>query len=78
MNNQKEIENLNFEEALDELQQLVRNIENGKDSLENVINSYERGNLLRKHCEGKLKEAKLRVEKIIESESGISKEKIDI
>lgn len=78
MDKQRKITDLSFEEALEELQQIVRNVETGKDSLEHVIGAYERGNLLRKHCEDKLKAAKLRVEKIIEKDSKISIEKLDI
>lgn len=78
MDKQRKIEDLSFEEALNELQQIVRSVETGKDSLEYVISAYERGNLLRKHCESKLNEAKLRVEKIVEADSKISIENLDI
>jgi len=67
MTSTKEINSLSFEEALAELQEIVKNIESGKDKLENIIANYERGNALRKHCEMKLNEAKLRVDKIIEN-----------
>lgn len=67
MTSTKEINSLSFEEALAELQEIVKNIESGKDKLENIIANYERGNALRKHCEMKLNEAKLRVDKIVEN-----------
>ena len=70
MDKNKKIELLTFEEALGELQEIVRGIETGRDDLEKVINDYERGNSLKKHCETKLKEAKLRIEKIAENADG--------
>lgn len=78
MDKQRKITDLSFEEALEELQQIVRSVETGKDSLEHVISAYERGNLLRRYCEDKLREAKLRVEKIVESDSKISTESVEI
>lgn len=59
------VENLSFEAALAELQDIVRNIEAGKDDLDKIITNFERGNALKKHCEKQLKEAKLKVDKII-------------
>jgi exodeoxyribonuclease VII small subunit len=70
MNTYKKVEELSFEEGLNELQEIVRGIESGKDDLEKVISSYERGNALKAHCENKLKEAKLRIEKIVENSDG--------
>jgi len=70
MNTKKKVEELTFEQALSELQEIVRGIETGKDDLEKVINDYERGNALKVHCESKLKEAKLRIEKIVENADG--------
>jgi exodeoxyribonuclease VII small subunit len=70
MDKDKKIDQFTFEEALSELQEIVKGIETGKDDLEKVINDYERGNALKKHCESKLKEAKLRIEKIVEKSDG--------
>jgi exodeoxyribonuclease VII small subunit len=70
MDKDKKIDQFTFEEALGELQEIVKGIETGKDDLEKVINDYERGNALKKHCESKLKEAKLRIEKIVEKSDG--------
>ncbi len=55
---------LSFEAALSELEEIVRQLETGKSSLEDAIGAYERGAELKKHCEKKLTEAKSRVEKI--------------
>ncbi len=60
----KEIKNLSFEEALTELEEIVRGLENGSANLEEAINFYERGAKLKQHCEKKLNEAKVKVDKI--------------
>ena len=62
-NKEKKIER-NFEEALDELKTIVKDIESGKDGLDEMLKKYERGNELRLICEKRLQEAKLRLEKI--------------
>ncbi len=46
-----------FEEALEELEQITRTLESGKESLEKSMELYERGTELRKICEAKLREA---------------------
>ncbi|NKB59292.1 MAG: exodeoxyribonuclease VII small subunit [Alphaproteobacteria bacterium] len=60
----EDIEKLGFEDALNELEQIVRSLESGEGKLDDAIASYERGAALKKHCETKLAEAKNRVEKI--------------
>lgn len=62
--------NLSFEEALTELETIVKNLETGKAPLEDSIASYERGVALKKHCEKKLKEAQTKIEKIAINENG--------
>ena len=73
----KQVAEMNFEEALRELQEIVRQIELGKESLDDVINQYERGEDLKKHCEAKLKEAKLRIEKITQKDNAVVTERMD-
>lgn len=55
---------LSFEEALAELEKIVRQMEDGKAKLEDAITAYERGILLKRHCEGKLREAQAKIEQI--------------
>jgi exodeoxyribonuclease VII small subunit len=64
------LESMNFEEALRELEAIVRRLEEGKTSLEEAIKAYERGAHLRAHCEKKLKDARLRVEQIVVGTDG--------
>ena len=53
-----------FEQALAELEKIVQDLERGQLDLDAAITAYERGTQLKLHCEGKLREAQLRVEKI--------------
>ena len=59
-----EIAGMTFEQALAELEKIVQDLERGQLDLEAAITAYERGTHLKLHCEGKLREAQLRVEKI--------------
>ena len=65
-----DIAKLSFEEALAELQALVKSLEKGDSKLDDAINSYKRGVDLKRHCEAKLREAQLKVEKIVQSADG--------
>ncbi len=65
-----EIAGLSFEEALSELEQIVRSLEGGQQKLEDAIVAYERGTVLRRHCEAKLAEAEARVHAIVEHPDG--------
>jgi exodeoxyribonuclease VII small subunit len=59
-----DIAEMSFEDALAELEEIVRTLEGGKGKLEEAITAYERGAQLKAHCEKKLKEAQAKVEKI--------------
>lgn len=65
-----DIEALSFEDALAELEEIVKTLESGKGKLEDSISAYERGARLRAHCEAKLKEAQAKVEKISLGDGG--------
>ncbi len=55
---------LSFEIALGQLEQIVRELEQGNVPLEKSIEMYERGAALRNHCDRLLKQAEEKVEKI--------------
>jgi len=65
-----DVSGLSFEEALAELEQIVRGLESGQQKLEDAINAYERGAALRRHCEAKLAEAEARVATIVQRADG--------
>ncbi len=59
-----DIAQLSFEDALAQLEEIVRNLEGGDSALDDAIAAYERGAALKRHCESKLRQAQARVEKI--------------
>lgn len=65
-----DIEGLSFEQALAELERIVGQLESGQAPLEQSIALYERGALLKAHCEKRLEAARLRVEKIVVGANG--------
>ncbi len=65
-----EISELSFEEALAELEAIVRRLEEGRGELDGAIKSYERGAALKKHCEAKLQQARAKLEKIVVGDDG--------
>lgn len=70
-----DIAKMSFEDALAELQTLVKSLEKGDSKLDDAIAAYQRGVNLKRHCEAKLREAQLKVEKIVISAEGtITKE----
>ena len=58
------IQEMSFEQAMGELERIVRGLESGDIALEESIAAYERGAKLKAHCESKLTAAKARIEKI--------------
>ncbi len=64
------LETMSCEQALQELETIVRRLEEGKTNLDEAISAYERGAALRAHCEKKLKDARLRVEQIVVKSDG--------
>jgi len=67
------IAGLSFEEALAELERIVRGLEDGQQKLEDALAAYERGTALRQHCEAKLGEVESRIAAIVgNGEGGLS------
>ncbi len=67
----KDIEKMSFEDALGELEDIVRELEAGSIKLDRAIGAYERGAKLKAHCQKKLAEAKTKVEKISLGPAGV-------
>ncbi len=70
MTDTKSIEKMTFEEALDELTILVKKLDSDQENLSDAISAFERGIELKTYCEKKLREAKLKVEKIVACSDG--------
>ncbi|MBI1339204.1 exodeoxyribonuclease VII small subunit [bacterium] len=60
-----DISSMSFEDALSQLEDIVRKLEAGDVPLEDSIRIYERGAALKAHCEARLKDAELKVERVI-------------
>ena len=73
---QAEIDTLSFEDALAELERIVKSLESGQQKLEEAITAYERGAQLRRHCEQKLRAVEARVAAIVETAEGVTVEEI--
>ena len=61
---------MSFEEALAELERVVDALERGDVPLERSIDLYERGEALREVCEKRLKDAQMRVDRIVAGPDG--------
>jgi exodeoxyribonuclease VII small subunit len=58
------IAELSFEDALKRLEEIVRRLESGEESLENSISLYQEGDRLRSQCEQRLKSAQAKIDQI--------------
>ncbi|MCK6418798.1 MAG: exodeoxyribonuclease VII small subunit [Alphaproteobacteria bacterium] len=61
---------MSFEDALGALETIVRSLESGKAPLEEAMSAYEQGMALKTHCEKKLQEAQMKIEKIMQAKDG--------
>jgi exodeoxyribonuclease VII small subunit len=69
-NTQGDIKKLSFERAIEELESIVKRLEDGKVPLEESVTIYERGEALKRRCEELLRQAEARVDKITTDASG--------
>ena len=75
----QDIDNMTFEEALKSLEEIVGQLDSGEIDLDKAVEAYERGTNLKIHCEKKLKEAQLRVEKIeVDKEGELTTKTLDM
>ena len=65
-----DVKDLTFERALKELESIVGRLERGDVELEESITIYERGEVLKDHCDRLLKQAEAKVEKLTLGQSG--------
>ena len=69
-NSKADVKKLTFEQAIEELERIVSQLEGGKVPLEESVAIYERGEALKRRCEELLRQAEARVEKITLDTSG--------
>ncbi len=67
---ENKIEELSFEEALQQLENIVRELESGRIKLDDAVAAYEKAVTLKQLCENRLKAAQLKIEKIEVSPEG--------
>lgn len=64
------VNDMSFEQAMAELEQVLNKLERGDVALEDSISLYERGAALKKRCETKLKEAEEKIAAITLDKDG--------
>lgn len=69
-NTHADVKKLSFEKAIEELESIVKRLEEGKVPLEESVAIYERGEALKRRCQELLQQAEARVEKITLDASG--------
>jgi exodeoxyribonuclease VII small subunit len=69
-NQNADVGKLSFERAIEELETIVKRLEEGKVPLEESVAIYERGEALKRRCEDLLRQAEARVQKITLDASG--------
>ena len=69
---EKKSETLSFEAALAKLESIVESMESGDVPLAELLAKFEEGNRLLKLCEGRLKEAELKVEQLKKQKDGVT------
>jgi exodeoxyribonuclease VII small subunit len=65
---EKNVEDLSYEEALAELEQIVSALENEQSQLEDAIRLFERGQALAARCGVLLEAAELKVKQVVGEE----------
>lgn len=66
------LEDLSYEEALQELEELVQTLESGENDLKNTLLYFERGQALASFCISLLDETELKVEEIMKENKDAS------
>lgn len=74
-----DIRKMSFEQALEELKKIVEQLEQGQGGLDEAIEAYQRGALLKQHCEAKLRDAEQKIAKIsLGPDGSVASEDMDV
>ena len=74
-----DIRKMSFEQALEELKEIVERLEQGQGELDQAIEAYQRGALLKQHCEAKLRDAEQKIAKIsLGGDGSVGTEDLDL
>ena len=69
-----DVSKLNYEQALNELEKVVATLESGSAPLDESIDLYTLGSMLKNHCQKKLNAAEEKISIVIQKNSGSSLE----
>lgn len=69
----KEETALSFEQAMEQLEEIVNRLESGDVPLEQAIELYQEGMLLSRLCGTKLEQVERRIEMLMENEEGLTR-----
>jgi len=78
MTYEEEVQKMSFEESMNALEALVKELEAGGIDLDRSIEIYERAVILRNHCREILDDSERRIQKIMESANGVKKEDFEV
>ena len=67
--NEKTIEEMNYEEAIQTLENIITQLENDNQTLDDSLTLYEQGQKVAQHCAALLKNAELRIRTLTETEN---------
>ena len=68
------IEDMNFEEAMDKLEEIAQELENGKSNLEESIQIFEEGMKLSKKCNEIIENAEKKITVLLEKNGELKEE----
>lgn len=67
---------LSFEAALAQLEEIVRSLEGGTMGLDEMVGAFEKGQGLIRFCNGKLDEVEKRIELLVKTPDGVKTEEM--
>lgn len=70
--------NLSFEQAVAELEDIVKRLEKGELTLDESINFFQRGVELTRYCNKKLDAAERSITMLIEGEDGVTEKEMPV
>ncbi|MHC5199207.1 MAG: exodeoxyribonuclease VII small subunit [Planctomycetota bacterium] len=76
-NKKDDVSALSFEQAIEDLTEIVNRIETGQVSLAESLQQYEKGMAMIKHCRGILLDAEKRIEQIAENDTEAEDDEMD-
>ncbi|MDR2682103.1 MAG: exodeoxyribonuclease VII small subunit [Holosporaceae bacterium] len=65
-----DISKMEFEDAIKELENIVKILEEGKSPLKESVALYERGTMLKKHCDKILESTQMKINQISSDKNG--------